>query len=67
MQKEKELLIVSIFTLLTVIMWIFFELTKTVKTTTIDPKVQKLTTPLDSKIDKETLQILEDRSWYLYE
>jgi len=62
--SDRDLLLVSIFTFLTVLSWIFFELVKTVKTTTITAPVQQIITPLNPKLDTGILTILERRQLY---
>lgn len=64
MDNDRDLLLISIFTFLTVLLWIFFELVKTTRTTTIPPTVEKIITPLNSKLDIDVLTILENRKRY---
>jgi hypothetical protein len=59
--SDRDLLLVSIFTFLTVFSWVFFELVKTVKTTTIQRPVQQVIKPLNPKLDTGILDILEKR------
>lgn len=62
--SDRDILLVSVFTFLTVLSWIFFELIKTAKTTTVSHKVQNVITPLDSTIDTGVLNIIENRDTY---
>ena len=62
MNDDKVLLLVAIFTTLTVLLWVFFELVKTTKTSTIARPLQQVVSPLTSKIDISILEELEKRS-----
>lgn len=62
MDNDRELLLVSVFTFLTVSLWVFFELVKTVKTTTVSSTVQQVITPFSSTIDTSILDMLEKRT-----
>lgn len=62
MENDRDILLIAIFTFFTVFAWIFFELAQTTKTSTIAESTQKLLIPLETKIDAETLSILEKRS-----
>lgn len=64
MEQDRDILLVSVFTFFTVGLWIFFELVKTVKTTTVSSTVQQVITPLTAKIDTDILTILENRKKY---
>lgn len=64
MNSDKDLLLVSVFTFLTVSLWVFFELVKTTKTTTVKPTVQQLVTPFTSTIDIDILETVEKRKTY---
>ncbi len=61
MENDRDLLLISIFTFITVSLWVFFELVKTTKTTTISPSTQQVLVPLSPKLDTETLSELEKR------
>lgn len=61
MDEERDLLLVSIFTTLTIFLWVFFELVKTTKTSTISSPVQQVVSPLSGKIDTAVLDELESR------
>jgi hypothetical protein len=61
MEDDRDLLLISLFTFLTVGLWIFFELVKTVKTTTLTPTVQQAITPLTPTIDTDILTVLENK------
>jgi len=62
--NDRDLLLVSIFTFLTVFSWVFFELVKTIKTTTIQQPVQQVIKPLNTTLDTGILDILEKRQQY---
>ena len=64
MNSDRDLLLVSVFTFLTVFLWVFFELVKTAKTTTIETNVQKIITPFAGAIDTDILKTLENRKIY---
>jgi len=64
MEKDRDIFLVSIFTFLTIVSWIFFELVKTTKTTTVSPSVEKIVTPLNPTLDTEVLNALELRKTY---
>lgn len=61
MNNDHDLLLVSIFTFLTVLLWVFFELVKTSNTTTVTTNVQNIITPFNPTIDADTLTILSNR------
>lgn len=62
MDNDRDLLLVSVFTFLTVSLWVFFELIKTTKTTTVTHTVQQVITPFSSKLDTDILDILEKKT-----
>jgi hypothetical protein len=62
--NDRDLLLVSIFTFLTVFSWVFFELVKTIKTTTIQQPVQQVIKPLNPTLDTGILDVLEKRQQY---
>lgn len=64
MHTERDLLLVSLFTFLTVTLWIFFELVKTTKTTTITTPIQQIITPFSSTLDTDILTVIEGRASY---
>ncbi len=55
MDNDRDLLLVSIFTFVTVSLWITFELLKTAKTTTVTPVTAQIVLPLSPDIDIETV------------
>ncbi len=61
MSNDRDVLLLSVFTFLTVSLWIAFELIKTVKTTTVTTQVQQIVTPLSPKIDTDILSTLKSR------
>lgn len=64
MDNDRDLLLVSVFTFLTVSLWIFFELVKTTKTTTVAPTVKQVITPFSPTIDTDILTIVNNRLRY---
>ncbi len=64
MDDDRDLLLVAVFTTLTILLWIFFELAKTTKETTVTRPLQQAVTPLTSKIDTDILDLLEARSTF---
>jgi hypothetical protein len=61
MEKDRDILLVAIFTTFTVFAWIFFELIQTSKTSTVTSTTQTLLEPLETKIDTETITAIEQR------
>ncbi len=64
MDNDRDLLLVAIFTTLTVFLWVFFELVKTTKTSTVTRPLQQVVSPLTSKIDVTILEQLESRETF---
>jgi hypothetical protein len=64
MDNDRDILLIAIFTFFTVFAWIFFELIQTSKTTTISESTTALLTPLESRIDAQTLNDLEQRKLF---
>ncbi len=62
--NDRDLLLISIFTCLTVGLWVFFELVKTVKTTTVSQSVTQVITPFTPKLDTDILTILSQKKVY---
>lgn len=62
--NDRDLFLVSVFTFITVFLWITFELIKTTKTSTISSSVQELSAPISPAIDTDTLNILNSRKHY---
>jgi hypothetical protein len=62
MDEERDLLLVAVFTTLTIFLWVFFELVKTSKTSSVSRPLQQVVSPLTSKIDVSVLDELEKRS-----
>jgi len=62
--SDRDLLLVSIFTFLTIISWVFFELVKTIKTSTVKSSVQEVIQPLKPTLDTGILDILEQKKEY---
>lgn len=61
MSNDRDILLLSVFTCITVSIWITFELIKTIKTTTVSSVVQQIVIPLSPKIDTDLLTILKNR------
>ncbi len=64
MNSERDLLLISLFTFLTVSAWIFFELIKTTKTTTVPTTVEKIITPVSATLDSQVFESLRKRVTY---
>lgn len=62
MDEERDLLLVAVFTTITIFLWVFFELVKTSKTSSVSQPLQQVVSPLSSKIDVSVLEELEKRS-----
>lgn len=60
-ESDRDLLLVSILTFLTVLSWVSFELIKTIKTTTVKTPVQQIIKPLNPTLDTAILDTLEKR------
>lgn len=61
MDSDRDLLLVSVFTFLTVSLWVFFELVKTTKTTTVSNTVQQVITPFSSTLETDIVDMLEKK------
>ena len=61
MDEDRDLLLVAIFTMITIMLWVFFELVQTTKTSTVNPAVQKTVLPLSSRIDTGIVDKLETK------
>ncbi len=64
MNNDRDLLLVSVFTFLTISLWIFFELTKTTKTTTTTSAQQAVIAPLTPTLDTQIITDLSKRLTY---
>lgn len=64
MDNDRDLLLISIFTFITVSLWIAFELLKTAKATTLSTVTQQIVVPLSPKIDTDTLILINDSKIY---
>lgn len=62
--NDRDILLVAVFTFLTVFLWVFFELVKTIKTTTVAPTVQRIIAPFSPNIDTATLNQISTRPVY---
>ncbi len=61
MMQNKDLLTISIFTLITVISWIVFDVYHAAATSTITEVQQQLMTPLNPKLDTATIESIRSR------
>lgn len=64
MRSDRDILLVSVFTFVTVVIWIFFELVKTTQTSTITKVTEQMLTPLPKEIERNVLSFLEERQPY---
>jgi hypothetical protein len=62
--NDRDLLLISVFTFFTVTLWVFFEVLKTVKTTTVTAQVTQSVVPLSPKIDAQILQTIATKKSY---
>lgn len=62
--NDRDILLVAVFTFLTVFLWVFFELVKTIKTTTVTPTVQRVIAPFSPSLDTATLKQISTRPAY---
>lgn len=61
MRDDRDMLLIAVFTSLTILLWVFFELVQTTKTSTVARPIQKAVTPLSSAIDTTIFTDLESR------
>lgn len=59
--SDRDLLLVSVFTFLTVALWVFFEVLKTAKTSTLSATSTQIVAPLSPNIDRTTITTLEQK------
>jgi hypothetical protein len=64
MDNDRDILLVAIFTCITVSAWIFFELVKTAKTSTLSTNTTQLVKSMQTTIDEKTLTTLSERMIY---
>jgi hypothetical protein len=64
MENDRDLLLVSIFTFITVSLWVTFELLKTTKTTTVATTTEQIVIPLSSSIDIDTITTITNNKTY---
>lgn len=64
MENERDLFLIALFTFFTVSCWIFFELIKTTKTSTVPQTVAKILTPLSPNLDTSVFDELQKRTLY---
>ena len=61
MNEDRDLLLIAVFTTITIMLWVFFELMQTTKTSTVSRPLQNTVIPLSPKIDTSVLDILETK------
>ncbi len=59
--SDRDLLLVSVFTFFTVVLWVFFEVLKTAKTSTISASSTQIVAPLSPNIDINTITTLQEK------
>lgn len=64
MDDDRDLLLVAVFTTLTIMLWVFFELVQTTKTSTVTQPLKKAVAPLSPKIDTTVLDKLEKKQTF---
>jgi hypothetical protein len=64
MNEDRDILLIAIFTTVTILLWVFFELVQTTKTSTVATPLQKVVLPLSSKIDTSVLDTLEAKQTF---
>lgn len=62
--SDRDLLLISVFTFFTVALWIFFEVLKTAKTTTVTATTTQIVQPLNPKLDVQTIQAIAAKKQY---
>lgn len=61
MQEDRDILLIAVFTSLTIFLWVFFELVQTTKTSTVAQPLQKAVLPLTAAIDTQIIDQLDAR------
>lgn len=64
MNSDRDLLLVALFTFLTVTMWVAFEFIKTSKTSTVSTTVQTVIAPINPSLDVDVLTQIKDKKVY---
>lgn len=62
--SDRDLLLISVFTFFTVALWVFFEILKTVKTTTVTSETAQIVVSLSPKLDQSTITLLQTKKEY---
>lgn len=62
--SERDLVLISVFTFFTVTLWVFFEVLKTAKTTTISASTAQIVQTLDPKLDTQTIEAIASKKEY---
>jgi len=61
---DRDLLLISVFTFFTVTLWVFFEVLKTIKTTTVTQSTTQIVQTLDPKLDTQTVDAIASKKEY---
>ena len=61
---DRDLVLISVFTFFTVTLWVFFEVLKTVKTTTVTATTTQIVQTLNPKLDTQTLNAIAAKQQY---
>ena len=64
MDEDRDILLIAVFTTLTILLWVFFELVQTTKTSTVARPLQKAVLPMSSKIDTSIFDQLETKQTF---
>lgn len=62
--NDRDLLLISVFTFITVALWVFFEILKTIKTTTVTASTTQIVQTLDPKIDTKMVETIASKKVY---
>lgn len=64
MDEDRDILLVAVFTMLTILLWVFFELVQTTKTSTVAQPLQKAVLPISPKIDTGIFEQLQKKQTF---
>ncbi len=64
MNNDRDLVLIAMFTFITVFTWILIDLLQAVKTSTVEASLRQQLTPIEIKIDRTVFTKLEQRSEY---
>jgi len=62
--SDRDLMLIAVFTTMTVALWVFFELIQTTRTSTVSRPLQKAVRPMTSVINTEVLETLRTKQTY---